>query len=689
MTRFQLTIALLLLAFSSRAGAEDLSVLPAGDAANSPRAMMKRYLRAEQQRAAERAAKDYEARTTPEKVAAYQKEMREFFVAQLGGFPARTPLNPEVTGRLPREGFVVEKVVFESQPKHFVTAALFLPDDKRHAPPYPAVIVPCGHSANGKAAPAYQKGCALLALNGLAALCFDPIDQGERFQLLDEAGKPLIGGTNGHSMIGVGSMLLGQNTARFEIWDGMRAIDYLQSRKDIDPKKIGCLGNSGGGTQTAYLTALDDRLVAAAPSCYITSFDRLIATIGPQDAEQNIFGQLAAGLDHADYLMLRAPTPTLVCAATRDFFDIRGTWDSFRRAKRLYSRLGYAERIEIVEHDDKHGFNQPLREAAARWMLRWLAGKDTPVTEPPIEVLSDQELQCTPRGQVMLLDEARSVYELNRDGATRLRGLRADTNRGQTPEERRQAIRKIAGIRAVEMLAPSKLESAGTIERREYHIEKGIIYTEDGIALPALQFLPKKPADPDDPAKKGLPDLVLYLHEQGKEADARPEGEIEKIVLTGTPVLAVDLRGSGETHPNPAAKPDAPFGGDSGDVSLAYLLGKSYVGMRAEDVFYARGVATILSERKEPRIKVVAVGNAGIPALHAAALEPKLFHSVDLRRTLGSWEQVTGTPRTTNQLVSAVHGALRVYDLSDLAELLGDKLRIIEPVDANGLVEKD
>src|SRR5207244_1010238 len=159
----------------------------------------------------------------------------------------------------------------------------------------------------------YQKACALLALNGLAALCYDPIDQGERFQLLDEAGKPLIGGTSGHSMIGVGSMLLGQNTARFEIWDGIRAIDYLQSRKDIDPKKIGCLGNSGGGTQTAYLVALDDRISAAAPSCYITSFERLIATIGPQDAEQNIFGQLAGGLDHADYLMLRAPTPTLVC----------------------------------------------------------------------------------------------------------------------------------------------------------------------------------------------------------------------------------------------------------------------------------------------------------------------------------------------------------------------------------------
>lgn len=686
MLRLHFAIAIVFLAYSSASAAEDLSVLPAGDAATSPRGMMHRFLRAEQQRAAERATQAYEARSKPEEIAAYQREMRAFLVAQLGGFPERTPLNAHTTGRVPRDGFSVEKVIFESQPKHFVTAALFLPDEKRHAPPYPGVIVPCGHSVNGKGAPLYQKACALLALNGIAALCFDPIDQGERFQLLDDAGKPLLGGTGGHSMIGVGSMLLGRNTARFEVWDGMRAIDYLQSRKDIDPKKIGCLGNSGGGTQTAYLVALDDRISAAAPSCYITSFERLIATIGPQDAEQNIFGQLERGLDHADYLMLRAPTPTLVCCATRDFFDIRGTWDSFRIAKRLYSRLGYSERIELIEHDDKHGFNQPLREAAARWMLRWLAGKDSAITEPPIDVLTDSEIQCTPRGQVMLLPEARNVYDLNRDEAKRLHDERAAAAKNQTPELRRDAIRKLTGIREVGQLPGSKLESVGNVKRKGYHIEKHIIRTEEGIALPALAFIPLKRADREDPANRDLPNVVLYLHEQGKQAEADPEGEIEKIVLSGTPVLAVDLRGMGETHANPAAKPDAPFGGDSGDVYLAYLLGKSYVALRAEDVLYARGVATILSDRKPPKIKLIAIGNAGLPALHAAALEPDLFSSVELRRTLGSWHQVIDTPRTTNQLVSAIHGALRLYDLPDLAALLGDKLRLLEPVDANGKV---
>ncbi|GAG03899.1 unnamed protein product, partial [marine sediment metagenome] len=263
--------------------------------------------------------------------------------------PRRTPLNPRVTGVVHRKGYKVEKVIFESQPKHYVTGALFVPDSNRFEPPYPGVLEPVGHSFTAKAREIYQTVGALLALNGMVALVFDPIDQGERGQMLSQ--WPSISGTKAHTMLGVGSILLGRNTARFEIWDGMRAIDYLQSRPEVDPNRIGCAGLSGGGTQTSYLMALDDRIAAAAPACYLTSFDRLLSTIGPQDAEQNIYGQLAFGMDHADYLMMRAPKPTLICAATNDFFDIAGTWASFRYAKRLYSRMEFAERIDLIEHD--------------------------------------------------------------------------------------------------------------------------------------------------------------------------------------------------------------------------------------------------------------------------------------------------------------------------------------------------
>ncbi len=129
------------------------------------------------------------------------------------------------------------------------------------------VIVPCGHAHSAKAHDSYQSVGALLALNGMAALVFDPIDQGERIQLLDAKGKEVMWGTRGHTNLGAGCILLGRNTAGYEIWDSMRALDYLQSRPEVDPKRLGCTGNSGGGTQTSQVMALEDRIKAAAPSC--------------------------------------------------------------------------------------------------------------------------------------------------------------------------------------------------------------------------------------------------------------------------------------------------------------------------------------------------------------------------------------------------------------------------------------
>ncbi|MCJ7676020.1 MAG: acetylxylan esterase [Sedimentisphaerales bacterium] len=302
---------------------QEVTVLPETMGGVKPADMMSNYLLKLVRQKSDNWKERYEQLKTPEQITEYQKRLREKFIEAIGGLPERTPLNPQVTGVVLRDGYRVEKVIFESQQKHYVTAALFLPDGKKHKPPYPGVLVPCGHSANAKAYESYQTMGALLALNGMAALVFDPIDQGERSQMPSRL--PELWGTKAHTMLGIGSILLGRNTARFEIWDGMRGIDYLQSRPEVDPNRIGCTGNSGGATQTSYLMALDDRIIAAAPSCYITSFERLLSTIGPQDAEQNIYGQLAFGMDHADYLMMRAPKPTLVCAATKDFFDIEGT----------------------------------------------------------------------------------------------------------------------------------------------------------------------------------------------------------------------------------------------------------------------------------------------------------------------------------------------------------------------------
>jgi len=650
----------------------DLTVLPKTIDGGPPGDMMKRHLVANIQSACETWRKRYEKLKTPEQIAEYQKRQRTFFADQLGLWPKRTALNPQITGVIKRKGFSVEKIIFESQPKHYVTALLFLPDPKRHKPPHAGAVVPCGHSALGKGCDPYQRAAALLAMNGIAALVFDPIDQGERGQILDPKGRPPMWGTRAHTMLGVGSILLGRNTAWFEVWDGMRAIDYLQSRKEVDANRIGCTGNSGGGTQTSYLMALDDRVSCAAPGCYLTSFQRLSQTIGPGDAEQNVFGQIAFGMMEADYVLMRAPKPTLICCTTRDFFDIRGTWDTFRRAKRVYTRLGFSERVDLVEADGKHGFHMPLREAMVRWMMRWLDGRDKPITEPnDLKVLTKSEFRCTPSGQVMAIRGARSVYDINDDLAAVLSKRREELWKPDRCKETLKKAAQLAGIRSLDKLSEPTVTAAGTIKRNNYSIEKFVIRPEAGVYLPALLITP---------AKKTTGTPMLYVHEKGKTADF--DKITDKPLAAGRTVLAIDLRGVGETAQKKQGKFSPHIGADWQDFFSAYLLGRSFVGMRAEDILIcARWLA---KREKTDSVGLVAVGFVGVPALHAAAIEPDIFTSVELDRTLVSWEDVIRKRIVKRQLINTVHGALEVYDLPDLTNALGDKITITNPVDATG-----
>jgi cephalosporin-C deacetylase-like acetyl esterase len=667
-------VAASLLTLAAPIWAQDFQVLTGPEAA-AGRAMMHEYLMTKVREAMDRREAAYEELKSREDLAAYQQRMREFFVDALGGFPERTPLNPRVVATEDRDGYRVEKVIFESQPRHFVTAVLYLPEKK---PPYPGVLVPCGHSGNGKASEAYQRASILLSLNGMAALCYDPIEQGERYQLLDEKGKPRSGGTTAHCLVGVGSTLVGRNTATFRIWDGMRAIDYLAGREEVDPKRIGCTGNSGGGTLTSYLMALDDRVVCAAPSCYLCGFRRLTETIGPQDAEQNIHAQIGFGMDHADYIHMRAPKPTLMCTATHDFFDIDGAWSCFRQAKRFYTRLGFAERVDLIETDAKHGFNLELRTGAVRWMRRWLLEIDDAITEPEFPVAGDEQLQCTPQGQVMLMEGARSTYDLNLDLEEKLAQQRKQTWKPANKAEALAKVRQIAGIRVLAELPECECTTVASTEYGDgdgHKLVKLILRPEEGISLPALAFVPKR--------RSG--EAYLYLHADGKQADAGQDGPIERLVDEGHLVLAVDLRGVGETAPDGSSKRGIAHhvGPQWKELYLAYLLGTSYLAMRTEDILASASFLAGYESGDQPnRVHLKSIGRVGPPALHAAALEPQLFASVSLRNCLGSWSSVLRTPMATNQFENVAHGALKTYDLPDLLGTLPkEKVTVAEPLD--------
>jgi dienelactone hydrolase len=530
------------------------------------------------------------------------------------------------------------------------------------------VLVPCGHSANGKAAEAYQRACILMAKNGLAVLCYDPIGQGERIQLLDATGKPAIAGsTSEHTMCGIGALLVGRSTAHYRIWDGIRSLDYLASRPEVDPERLGCAGNSGGGTLTAYLMALDDRILAAAPSCYITSLERLFATIGPQDAEQNITGQVAFGMEHADYITMRAPKPTLILTGTRDFFDIQGAWTTFREVKRIYGLMGHGERVDFFEYDDEHGWSKPRREAAARFMVRWLLGKDVAITEPDFPVFKDAELQCTRTGQVLEDFKGKSVFDLNAEREAELVKERS----GVDPKQLRNLIELSShGV-------PTRFESEDERRRDGLVLWRFILQNVRGIKLPAMEILPKDP----DKAKK----VYVCFNDYGFDVADFPGGPMDEMVRDEHAIVwAVDLSGFGRTSPA-VLKPGNLLGVDVKEAFLAMHLGRSLLSMRAGEIETA-----VLSIARRSRdsvrpLHLVATRAAGPAGLHAAIVLKDQVQEVTIANSLISWSAVVRSPISVNQLTNVVPGVLQYYDLPDLAALIAPRpLTIRNPVDAMG-----
>ena len=223
--------------------------------------------------------------TTRAQAEARQAAVRKKLLGLLGGLPAKTPLNAQSLGVTQAKGFRIERVMFDSQPGFPVTALLYLPDPKpgNAGGKLPAIVVAPGHGPTGKTSD--YAFSSVFAMNGFAVLDYDPIGQGERLQYPDPAkpGATLAKGPTGeHGEAGLQPTLIGNAVARYFAWDGMRAVDYLQSRAEIDPERIGAFGCSGGGMMTALLAAVDTRIKATGTACYITSFDTLLPSIGPQ-----------------------------------------------------------------------------------------------------------------------------------------------------------------------------------------------------------------------------------------------------------------------------------------------------------------------------------------------------------------------------------------------------------------------
>jgi dienelactone hydrolase len=585
---------------------------------------------------------------TAAEVQARGRRVRETLLRLMGGLPAeRTPLNVRKTGVIDRGDYRVEKLIYESQPKFYVTANLYVPQTGRG--PYPAVLHPTGHSVQAKARAFYQTLSLGLVKSGFVVLTYDPLGQGERRIFFDaDLGDSKVGGTTvEHMMVGLQNLLAGESMARLMVWDGMRGIDVLASRPEVDAKRIGVTGCSGGGTLTAYLAALDPRLEAAAPACYISAWEEQLPGTGPQDAEQQFPDHLKEGLDHADFATAFAPRPYLIVSTEEDFFPLAGARRSYEESRRLYGLFGAQEKIAWAVGPGGHGMPQNVREAVYGWMTRWLKGGAAgPVAEPAFRSEYEEALYCTPTGQVST--------SLGGETASTLTMRRYADKRSPRPalDRLRTDIARLTRFQAPNGTAEA---AVGAAERRS-----GYTLTRLTLAAPGGRTIPALLARPDNPRGK----TVLVAGEEGAAAAMREGADGDALARQGRTVLALDAAGFGETLSSWEGYSDAWFGPDK-LAWLGMMTGRPLPGLAVTDALCA--LDYLEQQRLAPGgCAGYGRGMAGTALLYAAALDKRLAE-VTLEGGLISWEAVVRTPVHRRIMAGLVPGVLGVYDLPDLA----------------------
>jgi len=655
----------------------DLRVIPD---ASEIQHMLPAYLNRLAQDATEKRLARLEQIRTESHFRDWQEANRRTFLNLIGGLPAeRSPLHARVTGEIPREGYVIRKVIFESLPEYYVTANLYVPTTGKG--PFPAVLTPLGHSLNGKAYDVYQHLFIGLVKRGFIVLSYDPMGQGERYQywnfiqhetLLKEPDYQ-------HAMAGLQEVLLGQNLARYFIWDGIRGLDYLTSLPEVDASRLGVTGNSGGGTLTTYISMLDPRVKVASIVTFITSLPKKIearSLDADADPEQDIPGLLAAGLDHTEFVGMIAPRPVLIGSAVRDFFPIEGTRQTFTEVQSLYEKLGVPERIKMVEFDHRHMYSQPLREATYAWFDHWLKGVDAEAKEPEIATEKDATLECTPTGQVITSLGGQTVYDFNRAQAEQQRILLGLRRNGY------DFYKTLAGkIRSrlalpAEAIAPAA-KTLGTTEVGDLLVEKLLLETETGISVPTRVIHRK--------GLQGRAHAVVYLRDRGGQDD-RP-ALFASLAEQGYVVAVADVRGFGETWaPRDVREQEADYfhPRDARDASFAYaafLLGRPLLGMRVGD---ALGVVRYLRTRPDvdpKRVAMVGRGWGGVTALFAAALDTEIsataVESIPVSYIALATSEIYEQPA-----YFLLPGALQDFDLTDVFWAVAPRpLLVLNPQD--------
>ncbi|MHC2070648.1 alpha/beta hydrolase [Bremerella sp. T1] len=534
----------------------------------------------------------------------YHQQLKEML--GLDPWPEKTDLKATVTKTTERDGIVVENIHFQSRPGLYVTANLYRPasvDSK-----LPAVLYVCGHGRVKKDGISYgnkshyQHHGAWFARHGFVCLTIDSLELGE----IEGKHKGLYNDkhqwwTN-----------RGYTPAGVEAWNSIRAIDYLQSRDEVDPDRIGMTGRSGGGAYSWYTAALDDRIKAAVPVAGITDLEDHVVDGVVSGHCDCMYWVNTYGFDYGLLPALIAPRPLMIANTDRDpIFPLVGVERTHLAARKIYELYEKAPNLALTILPGGHADTQPLRIPAFYWLRQHLQGKAPEITDVATKKFEIEELKVFDQ---LPKDEINTKIE---------ESFVAAAEPGKVPETRAD-WQQMSGKWKQQLAEKSfggwpqdpddvELVDNGSLETDGWHIDSFTVTTQAGIELPLTRIRKKQSTIPNAQAKLVLIDQAQW-EAMGKEI-ASSEKKLSFVDLDkyrAAYVLAV--RGIGPTQWTQETKPEI-------HLRRRYLLlGQSLDAMRVWDI--ARTAKAIAEKDSIDQIDVEASGNFAALALYAALFEP-------------------------------------------------------------------
>lgn len=533
---------------------------------------------------------------TKEELEKYQAYVRDTFIDSIGGLPSfDTPLNAQVRRVQEVNGFILENVIYESRPHAYVTCNLYRP--LHQDGPVPGILIPLGHTDEGKGFDEYQRAAQMLVKAGFVVLTMDPVGEGERFEHFEPEidFEPIQGCSGEHDLLDWKCKLLGESLARYFVHDGMRGIEYLASRPEVDAAKIAVTGHSGGGTQTSMLMcAAADRIAAAAPCSYTTDLKAMIDYGKDPDNEMMWPGVIAAGIDYADIISVMAPKPVMLLTNRYDFFPREGVDRTLERIRSLWEQVGADSLPEIARTYTGHSYTQSLAEAVTHFFAIHLMGRDVDLSDFEYHRLEPSVLNCTESGQIVL--EFPDLCTIQMELEKKLEALNEE-KAAMDPAERKaraKAWLKETMERGHEGVEPHvRVYDEGVCAHYIYRVlvwraqEK---FFNQGVLLRDMRH-----------GDKPLP-TVIAIWPKGTHAIEAHSNWIHRQCASGKQVLVVDVTAVGSAEPHKLSNSNMYIGWSTLFTVQSYLieLGDSIAALRMYQLMQALRVVPDLPLEQDP-----------------------------------------------------------------------------------------